>query len=124
VAGLQPVDAGPAGRAELRRWLEGFLDAYRRHGPVIRSWMESQAGGRDLRALADATFADVVGALDRRLADDGSPDGAPVRAVALLAMVERFAYFVVSRRLEVDEGEMLDTLSLVAQRGFFTPADR
>jgi len=122
VAGLGPVDDGEAGRDELRRWLQDFLDAYRRHGPVIRVWMENQARGRDLRKLANETFADVIGSLERRMRAEGGPGGAPVRAVALLAMVERFAYFVVSRRLEVDDDRLLDTLTLVVQRGFFSEA--
>jgi AcrR family transcriptional regulator len=121
IAGLDPVQDGDSGRRALRAWLGDFLDAYRRHGPVIRVWMENQSGDGDLRRLANQTFAEAVGSLESRVSAGGDDSDAAVRAVALLAMIERFAYFVVSRRLEVDEERLLDTLSLVVQRGFFAP---
>ncbi|MGH9187996.1 MAG: TetR/AcrR family transcriptional regulator, partial [Acidimicrobiales bacterium] len=40
--GLGPVTPDGAGRAELRRWVEGFYRTYERYGVVIRVWMVGQ----------------------------------------------------------------------------------
>jgi hypothetical protein len=39
-----------------------------------------------------------------------------------MAMLERVAYFLVSRRLEFDPDAMLDTLTPLVHRGFFAAA--
>jgi hypothetical protein len=44
------------------------------------------------------------------------PDLAPA---LLLAMVERFTYFVSSRGRPTDEDRLLDDLTVLVQRGFF-----
>ena len=51
----------------------------------------------------------------RRAGDDASIS-------ALMALLERFAYFLVSRRLEFDDDAMLDTVTRVVHRGFFAAA--
>ena len=72
--------------------------------------------------MANETFADAVGALERRVSSEGSDSEAAVRAAALLAMIERFAYLrPCPEAAQVDEDRLLDTLSLVVQRGFFAP---
>ena len=38
---------------------------------------------------------------------------------ALMALLERFAYFLVSRRLDFDTDAMLDTVTHIVHRGFF-----
>jgi hypothetical protein len=38
---------------------------------------------------------------------------------ALMALLERDAYFFVSRQIDVDDDTMLDTLTHVVHRGFF-----
>ena len=38
---------------------------------------------------------------------------------ALMAMLERYAYFLVSRRLDFDADAMLDTVTHIVHRGFF-----
>ena len=42
-----------------------------------------------------------------------------LRATALLAMVERFAYTVTSRDLGWTDDQVLDTLATLAHRGWF-----
>lgn len=120
---LGEVDAGPEGEAELRRWLERFLDAYRRNQPVIRVWAEDQPSDPELAGMADSSFGAVSAALRKRLAESGAgQDGRPkaaVSSVALLAMVERFAYFRTSRDLELDHDTALDSLARLIHRGFF-----
>jgi AcrR family transcriptional regulator len=125
-AELGPVGPGPEGLAELRSWLGRFLATYRRYGPVIRAWMEDQAIDRSLRRLGRRAFADITGSLVQRLSEGraahlSNPDMA---AAALLAMIERFLYFVTSRDLELDDEVLLTTLSTVIHRGFFADAAR
>jgi AcrR family transcriptional regulator len=120
---LGEVGPGPDGEAELRSWLARFLGAYGRNGAVIRAWAEDQPSDPELAGLADDAFSDVSAALRRRLTEAGAGTGgrpkAPVAAVALLAMVERFAYFRSSRELAFTDAAALDTLSRVIHRGFF-----
>jgi AcrR family transcriptional regulator len=123
---LGEVDAGLAGEAALREWLGRFLEAYRRNQPVIRAWAEDQPGDPELAGLADESFGEVSAALRKRLTESGAgQDGrpkAPVSAVALLAMVERFAYFRTSRDLALDDEAALDSLARLIHRGFFAGA--
>jgi hypothetical protein len=42
-----------------------------------------------------------------------------VAALAMVAMIERFSYYVVSRRLDVDRDVALDTLASTLHVGVF-----
>jgi len=125
-AQLGPVGPGPEGIEELRSWLGRFLSTYRRYGPVIRAWMEDQAIDRSLRRLGRRAFADITGSLVQRLSEGRAahlPD-ADLAAAALLAMIERFTYFVSSRDLPLDDEVLLTTLATVIHRGFFADGPR
>ena len=102
---------------DLVDWLEDFLAAYRRHGSVIRAWMEDHARDRGLRQVANDAFGRIVG-------DLATPVDAalgPLGPVALLAMLERFTYFAISRGLP-DDREALRSVATVVERGFLVPA--
>ena len=125
-AELGPVGPGPEGLEELRSWLGRFFATYRRYGPVIRAWMEDQAIDRSLRRLGRRAFADISASLVRRVAE-ASPShlsDPELAAAALLALIERFAYFVTSRELVLDDEAVLTTLSTVIHRGFFADGGR
>jgi AcrR family transcriptional regulator len=116
--GLGAITPDDAGRNELRRFLEGFFGTYRRYGPVIRAWMEGHVEDREVSSLGVHAFTDIATALGRRMHDAGAPsDHAAVSA--LMAMLERGAYFLVSRRLDFDNDAFLDTITSVVHRGFF-----
>jgi len=125
-AELGPVGPGPEGLEELRSWLGRFLATYRRYGPVIRAWMEDQAIDRSLRRLGRRAFADITGSLVQRLAEGRAAHLADpeMAAAALLAMIERFTYFVSSRDLPLDDEVVLTTLATVIHRGFFAQPGR
>jgi AcrR family transcriptional regulator len=116
--GLGPITPDDAGRAELRRFLEAFFGTYRRYGPVIRAWMEGHVEDREVSRLGVHAFTDIATAFGRRMRDVGAPsDHAAVSA--LMAMLERAAYFLVSRRLDFDNETLLDSFTRVVHRGFF-----
>jgi AcrR family transcriptional regulator len=110
------ADPPPTGEA-LVDWLDGFVEGYRRHGAVIRAWMEDHARDRGLRRLADDAFARVVADLERSV--DTTRLG-PLGPVALLALLERFTYFALSRHLPTDRGA-LRSVAVLIQRGFLAP---
>jgi AcrR family transcriptional regulator len=118
---LGAVTPDEAGYAELRAFLEQFFATYRHYGPVLRAWMEGQVEDREVSRLGVKAFTDIATALGERMREAGAPgDGAAISA--LMAMLERFAYFLVSRRLEFDNDVTLDTVATVVHRGFFQPA--
>jgi len=117
--GAVPPDA--AGYAELRRFLEGFFTTYRDYGPVIRAWMEGHVEDRAVSSLGVKAFTDIATALGKRMREAGAR-GDQVSISALMAMLERFAYFLVSRRLVFADGQTLDTVTRMVHRGFFGAA--
>jgi AcrR family transcriptional regulator len=117
-AGIGPIGRDAAGYDELRRFLEAFFTTYRRYGPVIRAWMEGNVADREATNLGVHAFTDIATTLGQRIREAGAPvDGATLPA--LMAMLERSAYFLVSRRLDFDPTETLDTIARVVHRGFF-----
>ena len=119
---LGEVSPDAAGHAELRAWVEGFYRTYTRYGAVIRVWTEEQVPDPDLARMGTGAFARLASTLGERMAAALPPPLAvrpEVAAVLLLAMVERFTYFVSSRGRPTDEDRLLDELTLLVQRGFF-----
>jgi len=115
---LGPVGRDADGYLELRAFLGRFFGTYRRYGPVIRAWMEGHVDDREVGALGVRSFTDIANALDRRIREAGAPSGA-ASISALMALLERFAYFLVSRRLDFEADAMLDTVTHIVHRGFF-----
>lgn len=120
-AELPPVPDDPEGVEVLRAWLPGFIDMYRRHGVVIRAWTEQQVADRRLVDLGRTSFGHITGSLAQRLPErpDLSDRVQGLRAIALLAMIERFAYVWTSRDLGWSEERMYDTLATLIHRAFF-----
>jgi len=115
---LGPIGPDREGYEELRRFLSGFVATYRNYGPVIRAWMEGHVEDRDVSNLGVKAFTGIATAFGRRMHEAGGR-GDQVSISALMAMLERFAYFFVSRRLEFDDARMLDTVAHIVHRGFF-----
>ncbi|MGH9137258.1 MAG: TetR/AcrR family transcriptional regulator [Acidimicrobiales bacterium] len=118
---LGPIDEGPAGRDELRRFLDAFYETYERHGAVIRAWAENQVDDPALVDLGLDTFSGLAAALVDRLSESGTGPVADVdlAATIFLATLERLVYFATSRPLGLPAGELLDELAGVLHRGFF-----
>jgi AcrR family transcriptional regulator len=120
-ATLGPVTPDAAGRDELARWLAQFLDTYRRYGAVIRAWMEDQVVDRELLRVGIKAFAAINTNLLARLeeADAEHLRDRQAATAAMLAMVERLAYFTSSRDLGFDDAAIVDTLTTMLHRGVF-----
>jgi AcrR family transcriptional regulator len=116
--GLGVVTGDEAGAAELRRFLETFFSTYARFGPVLRAWMEGNVEDRETSRLGVVAFTDIATALGERMRDAGA-NGDAASVSALMALLERFAYFLVSRQLEFDSDVLFDTVTRVVHRGFF-----
>lgn len=116
---IGPVDSGPEGFVELRRFLAAFLEVYRRYGPVIRAWMEGQVGDADVDRLGFKAFSAIGHELGARMRATGTVEHEVVAVTALMAMIERFSYVIASRQVVGDDDVMLDTLARIVHRGFF-----
>ncbi len=102
----------------MQSFLEQFFTIYRRYGPILRAWMEGHVDDRHVSALGVKAFTDIATALGKRMREAGARgDNATISA--LMALLERFAYFLVSRRLEFDSDVTIDTVTPVVHRGFF-----
>lgn len=120
-ATLGPVTPDDAGREELARWLAQFVATYRRYGAVVRAWMEDQVVDEALVRVGLKAFAAINENLRRRL-DEADPQHLGNHAAAtaaMLAMVERLAYFTSSRDLGFDDAAIVDTLTTMVHRGVF-----
>jgi AcrR family transcriptional regulator len=126
-ATLGPITNDAAGRDELARWLADFLDTYRRYGAVVRAWMEDQIVDGELMRVGLKAFAAITKSLRARLEEADPPHLHDPQAAtaAMLAMIERLAYFTSSRDLGFDDASIVDTLATMLHQGVFgAPAQR
>jgi AcrR family transcriptional regulator len=128
-AELGPIAPDADGFAEVWRFLQEFADVSRRHGPVIRVWSEGTTDDAELREIGASCYAAIVERLVNRITAAGAAAGRPARdpeasGVALFALVERFAYILVSRGLitAAAEADGLGAVARVVHRGFFAGA--
>jgi AcrR family transcriptional regulator len=115
---LGTIDRGPEGLQELRSWLDRFTTLYEHYGPVIRTWTEAEIDSSELGRLG----TDVLGALTTTLAERARPGrgvNPQLAALAVVGMIERFSYFVLSGQVDANRDEMLDTLAGVVHRSLF-----
>lgn len=115
---LGPVTPDEKGLAELEAWLDRFASLYEHYGPIIRTWTEAEVGGSDVGRLG----TDVVGELASALAEasGGPTDVDPaIATMALVAMIERLNYFVLSGQVAATRDQMVTTLAGVVHRALF-----
>jgi AcrR family transcriptional regulator len=126
VGGLPAVSPDPAGRTTVRAWLGEFVATYRRYGVVIRAWMEDTVNDRELIELGRDTFGVVSASLVDRLVEAEAPNVSDPQlgAVALMALIERFTYYLASRGDPAGDAAALDTLAAMVHRGWFAGSSR
>jgi AcrR family transcriptional regulator len=122
---LPPLGRDGDGREALHEWIGRFADLYDAYGPVVRAWTEAEIGthefgrlGTDVLTRFTVTFAGrIAGALPERV-DPG------IAALALVAMVERMNYYVLSKQVRVTREQMVDTLANTMHAALALPASR
>jgi AcrR family transcriptional regulator len=117
---LPAIPPDEAGYRQLREWLERFANLYEHYGPVIRAWTEAEIGGSEFGRLGTDVLAEFSRALGGRVRRSAATDIDPqIAALALVAMIERFNYYVLAQQVDVGRDEMLDTLAAVTHAGLF-----
>lgn len=119
-ARLPALTDDDAGRRALEAWMQEFGALYARTGPVIRAWTEAEIVATDVGELATFVWGAFTGALvDRLRAADADGLDPGVTALALVAMLERANYYVLTEQVTLGEGRLVPTLARVAQRAIF-----
>jgi AcrR family transcriptional regulator len=119
---LGPLEPGPQGLAALRDWIERFAALYERYGPVVRAWTEAEIGSDEFGRLGTDVLSRFTVVLGQRIAEADPPGLDPATAaLALVAMLERLNYYVVSRQIQVERERMIDTLAHVTHATLFGP---
>jgi AcrR family transcriptional regulator len=117
---LGPVGSDREGFAELRDWMDRFADLYSSHRAVIQAWTEAETGASEFGRLGTELMTQftqvLIDRIDRTSAAGVDPQ---IAALAMVAMVERFNYYLLSRQTTVGRDEMLDTLTTIAHIGLF-----
>jgi AcrR family transcriptional regulator len=117
---LPTVTPDEAGYRALRSWLERFADLYEHYGPVIRAWTEAEIGDSEFGRLGGDVVAEFARRLGQRVRTGATDDVDPqIAAMAVVAMIERFNYYVLARQVDVTREAMLDTLAAVTHAGVF-----
>lgn len=111
--GAQLAEVDPRRDPEsLRVWLRQFVSTYRRHGPVIRIWLERRDSDQLMQSLADDIFGGLATAFARLLDPEVASRLEPtVATLATISMIERFTYYLTSRPGSFDEEAVVDTLA-------------
>jgi AcrR family transcriptional regulator len=116
---LPALTGDQAGYAALRAWLDRFQALYGRYGPVIRTWTEAEIVDSDMGRIGRDLVAEFSRELAQRLRT-AAPDLDPqVAAFALVAMIERSAYYLEARQLRVSRDALLATLATVTHAGLY-----
>jgi AcrR family transcriptional regulator len=100
--------------ATLRVWIERFVDLYEHYGAVIRAWTEAEIGRSEFGRLGDGVLTNFTRVVAERIRASSPPGvDASIAALALVALLERFNYYVLSAQVDVPRDEMLSTLTRV-----------
>lgn len=114
---------GERGKQVLRGWLSDFAALHRHYGPVIKAWTEAEIDDSEFGRLGTSVLGDFASALARRIAASPSVGIDPaVAGLALVAMIERFNYYVVAGQVSGEADVLLDTLTEVMHAALFGAA--
>ena len=117
---LGPLEPSATGRAALRSWIADVCALYDEYGPVIRAWTEAEIGGNEVGRLGTDVLTQFTRVVFRRVEEIAPPDlDAGIAALALVAMLERLNYYVISGQVDIKPDEMIDTLARVIHASLF-----
>lgn len=116
-AEFPPILPGPESRAEIRHWLERFQDLYEHSGAVIRTWTEAEMSDTEFGRIGGDLVIEFTARIAARIRPAAADLDPQIAAMALVAFVERTAYYHVTGTLKADRARMLDTIAAVVQQG-------
>jgi len=117
---LPPVASDAEGAAALRAWLGSFADVYEHYGPVIRAWTEAEIGASEFGRMGTNVMTEFTRVLQERIREAAPDDLDPVvTAIALVAMIERCNYYVLSKQVQMSREAMIETLAAVTHASLF-----
>lgn len=117
---LPPITPDVEGAAALRAWLVSFADLYEHYGPVIRAWTEAEIGASEFGRMGTDVLTEFTRVLVDRVRGAAPVDVDPVVAsIALVAMIERCNYYVLSKQVEIGREAMIETLATVTHAALF-----
>jgi AcrR family transcriptional regulator len=118
---LPPLTPDADGRAALVAWMHEFAARYADTGAVIRVWTETEMVANDAGRLGTTVWGAFTAALIDRIRAAGADGIDPgVAALAIVAMIERANYYLLTGQLTEADGDALaDTLAGVTQSALF-----
>ncbi len=117
---LPPVTPDAVGAAALRVWLGSFADLYEHYGPVIRAWTEAEIGASEFGRMGTDVLTEFTRVLVERIGKAAPVDLNPVvTSIALVAMIERCNYYVLSDQVQISREQMIETLASVTHASLF-----
>jgi AcrR family transcriptional regulator len=116
---MPPLTPDQAGLVALREWLGRFSELYARRGAVIRTWTEAEIVESEFGRIAGTLVRQFTGELATRVRDAGAGLDPDVAALALVAMIERYNYYVTAKHLPVGRAEMVETLAAATHASLF-----
>jgi len=116
-AQLPTLDPSPEGVVALRAWLDDFTTLYERYPHVLEAWTAAEMAGEESGRRGEAMIGSFVAVLAQRVETSGNRELDPVvAATAVMAMIERYNYYVSRLRVLADREAMLDTLARTTLR--------
>lgn len=117
---LPTITPDADGAQALRTWLGSFADLYEHYGPVIRAWTEAEIGGSEFGRLGTDVLTEFTRVLVERVRR-AAPVGLDpvVTSIALVAMIERCNYYVLSQQVQIGRDAMIETLATVTHAALF-----
>jgi len=104
----------------LDAWLRDFSELYARAGPIIRTWTETEMVATEMGRLGTLVWATFTTALvDRIRAADADGIDPVMAALALVAMIERANYYVLTGQAPAPDGTLPATLARVTHGAIF-----
>jgi AcrR family transcriptional regulator len=120
IAEFPPFGRDDAGRAELEAWLARFADLYRTSGPVLQAWTEAEIAGEHVGEFGAASSERLVDEIAERFRSAATVDIDPrTGARAIVAMIERSHYYLLTKQLDVDLASMTATLARVTHAAVY-----
>ena len=117
---LGVIEPTARGLRDLRQWVGRFVALGERHAPIIRAWTEAEVGATEVGRLGSELLGEVATTLAARVRDSTGPGVDPtVASMAVVAMVERFNYYLLSGQIEAPTEEVVELLADVTYAGLF-----